>query len=345
MRAFQLIRHGSAKDVFKDVEVPKPILKKEEDVLIKVSAFGLNYADVMARKGLYRAAPPLPSILGYEVVGEIVEVKDQTNKSWVGKRVLAMTRFGGYAEYAKTNINGVVALPEDISDGTALALATQYCTAYFALCHEIKLYPNETVLIHAASGGVGTALTQLAKWKGCQVIGLTRSPEKVKYLKNNGVDMPIVTTQSDYKTEIESQSKKIKIAAIFNAVGGKTIKKDLTLLDTNGKLVFFGISDRSNQRKGLFFTLWQLFKIGKFHPVFLLMKSQGIIGLNLLSIADEKPEKLKFVLNELLKLAQQKKINPVAEHKFAWHELPEAHDGFEKGKYTGKIFIDLNGVS
>ena len=157
--------------------------------------------------------------------------------------------------------------------------------------------------------------------------------------------MPIVTTQSDYKTEIESQSKKIKIAAIFNAVGGKTIKKDLTLLDTNGKLVFFGISDRSNQRKGLFFTLWQLFKIGKFHPVFLLMKSQGIIGLNLLSIADEKPEKLKFVLNELLKLAQQKKINPVAEHKFAWHELPEAHDGFEKGKYTGKIFIDLNGVS
>ena len=345
MRAFQLIRHGSAKDVFKDVEVPKPILKKEEDVLIKVSAFGLNYADVMARKGLYRAAPPLPSILGYEVVGEIVEVKDQTNKSWIGKRVLAMTRFGGYAEYAKTNINGVVALAEDISDGTALALATQYCTAYFALCHEIKLYPNETVLIHAASGGVGTALTQLAKWKGCHVIGLTRSPEKVKYLKNNGVDMPIVTTQSDYKTEIESQSKKIKIAAIFNAVGGKTIKKDLTLLDTNGKLVFFGISDRSNQRKGLFFTLWQLFKIGKFHPVFLLMKSQGIIGLNLLSIADEKPEKLKFVLNELLKLAQQKKINPVAEHKFAWHELPEAHDGFEKGKYTGKIFIDLNGVS
>lgn len=345
MRAFQLIRHGSAKDVFKDVEVPKPILKKEEDVLIKVTAFGLNYADVMARKGLYRSAPALPSILGYEVVGEILEVKDQTNKSWIGKRVLAMTRFGGYAEYAKTTINGVVALPEDISDGTALALATQYCTAYFALCHEIKLYPNETVLIHAASGGVGTALTQLAKWKGCQVIGLTRSPEKVKYLKNNGVDMPIVTTQSDYKTEIESQSKKIKIAAVFNAVGGKTIKKDLTLLDTNGKLVFFGISDRSNQRKGLFFTLWQLFKIGKFHPVFLLMKSQGIIGLNLLSIADEKPEKLKFVLNELLKLAQQKKINPVAEHKFAWHELPEVHDGFEKGKYTGKIFIDLNGVS
>ncbi len=95
MRAFQLIRHGSAKDVFKDVEVPKPTLKKEQDVLIKVTAFGLNYADVMARKGLYRAAPALPSILGYEVVGEIVEVKDQTNKSWIGKRVLAMTRFGG----------------------------------------------------------------------------------------------------------------------------------------------------------------------------------------------------------------------------------------------------------
>ena len=205
MKAFQLVKYGApSSSVFKEVEVEKPTLLKDDELLVKVHAFGLNYADVMARKGLYKAAPALPCVLGYEVIGEIVAVKNTKNNEWMGKRVLAMTRFGGYAEYAKTVINGIVEIPKEISNGAALALATQYCTAYFALCHEIKLYPSETVLIHAASGGVGTALTQLAKWKGCKVIGLTRSPKKVDYLIKNGVDLPIVTTEKDYKSEVEN---------------------------------------------------------------------------------------------------------------------------------------------
>ncbi len=346
MKAFQLTKYGGPSSlVFDEVELEKPTLLKDDELLVKVHAFGLNYADVMARKGLYRAAPPLPCILGYEVVGEVVEVKSTKNQKWIGKRVLAMTRFGGYAQYAKTVINGIVEIPQEISNGSALSLATQYCTAYFALCHEINLYPGETVLIHAASGGVGTALTQLAKWKGCNVIGLTRSPIKVEYLKQNGVDLPLITTEIDYKKEIENHPKYSKVSAAFNAVGGATVKKDLSILDTNGKLVFYGISDRSNHRKGVLFTLFQLFKIGKFHPVFLLMKSQGVIGLNLLSIADQKPEKMKSVLLELVELAKQKQITPVADFKFTWKDLPKAHDGFEKGKYTGKIYIELDGFS
>ena len=346
MKAFQLVKYGApSSSVFKEVDVEKPTLSKDNELLVKVHAFGLNYADVMARKGLYKAAPPLPCVLGYEVIGEIVSVKNTKNKKWIGKRVLAMTRFGGYAEYAKTVINGIVEIPKEISNGAALALATQYCTAYFALCHEIKLYPGETVLIHAASGGVGTALTQLAKWKGCKVIGLTRSAKKVDYLTKNGVDLPIVTTETDYKSEVNNYPEYNKVSAAFNAVGGTTVKKDLSILDINGKLVFYGISDRSKKRKGMFFTLFQFFKIGKFHPVFLLMKSQGVIGLNLLSIADQKPEKLQYVLKELVKLAKQKYITPVADYKFDWKNLPEAHDGFEKGKFTGKIYIQLDGFN
>ena len=232
MKAFQLVKYGTpSSSVFKEVDVEKPTLLKDNELLVKVHAFGLNYADVMARKGLYKAAPPLPCILGYEVIGEIVAVKNTKNNEWMGKRVLAMTRFGGYAEYAKTVINGVVEIPKEISNGAALALATQYCTAYFALCHEIKLYPGETVLIHAASGGVGTALTQLAKWKGCKVIGLTRSPKKVDYLTKNGVDLPIVTTETDYKSEVNNYPEYKKVSAAFNAVGGTTVKKDLSIYE------------------------------------------------------------------------------------------------------------------
>ena len=133
MKAIQLIRYGSADKAFRSVEVPKPTLISEDDVLVKVHAFGLNFADVMARKGLYRAAPPIPAILGYEVVGEVVEVKNKNNESLIGKRVLALTRFGGYAEYACTNISGLVEIPAQISNGEALALATQYCTAFLAV--------------------------------------------------------------------------------------------------------------------------------------------------------------------------------------------------------------------
>ena len=223
MKAFQLVKYGASSSlVFNEVDLEKPTLSNDDELLVKVHAFGLNYADVMARKGLYKSAPPLPCVLWYEVIGEIVAVKNTKNQDWIGKRVLAMTRFGGYAEYAKTKIKGIIEIPKEISNGAALALATQYCTAYFALCHEIKLYPGETVLIHAASGGVGTALTQLAKWKGCKVIGLTRSPKKVDYLKNNGVDLPIVTTETDYKSAVDNHPDYDKVSAASNAVGGST---------------------------------------------------------------------------------------------------------------------------
>ncbi len=342
MKAFQLVDYGTVKTAFKEVDIPLPNLLDAEDVLIKVHAFGLNYADVMARKGLYRATPPLPCVLGYEVVGEVIKIKDSKYAYLIGKRVIALTRFGGYAEYAKSTVKGVVEIPDSITNGSALALATQYCTAHFALCQEMNLFPNDVVLIHAASGGVGTALTQLAKLQGCKVIGLTRSPKKVEYLKNNGVDFPIVTTQEDYFSLIKRHPEFSNPTAIFNAVGGKTVKKDIRLLGPGGKFLFFGISDRGTQRKGLLFTILQLMKIGKIHPAILLLKSKSIIGLNLLLIADEKPERVQHSLKEVLALAVENKVQPNAEHAFSWGDLPVAHDGFEKGLYTGKIFIDLN---
>ncbi len=124
MKAIHLVSCGSAKQAFKEANVDIPILIDNEDVLIKVHAFGLNFADIMARKGLYRATPPLPAILGYEVIGEVIKVHDQSHDYLVRKRVLSLTRFGGYAEYVKSNISTIKEVPSIISDGQALALAT-----------------------------------------------------------------------------------------------------------------------------------------------------------------------------------------------------------------------------
>ena len=342
MKAIQLIKYGSSFNAFKTSEIPTPLLSEKEEVLIKVNAFGLNFADVMARKGLYRAAPDLPAVLGYEIVGKVIKVNDPENEYLIGKRVLCLTRFGGYAEFVKSKKSIIKIIPLSLSDGQALALATQYCTAFLAISSCINLNPLDTILIHSASGGVGSAITQLAKHKNLKVIGLTRSPHKVDYLKQNGVDLPIVTTENDYLSLLKSKSNYANVRAVFNSVGGKTMKKDIKLLDVTGQIVFFGISDRINQKKGFLNTLIQLLKIGKIHPAKLLLNSQTISGLNLLAIADKNPQQLINALEELISLFEENKISPSLGNQFLWNELSSAHEKFEKGELTGKVFVKVD---
>ena len=340
MKAIQLIKYGDAHTAFQTNEVPIPSLKSRDSILIKVQAFGINFADVMARKGLYRAAPNLPAILGYEVVGIIEKVNANSNEHLIGKRVLAMTRFGGYAEYSVASIKGIIEIHDQVSNGHALALATQYCTAHLAI-KKTSLTNNDFVLIHSASGGVGTALTQLAKLINCQIIGLTGTSSKTSYLKKNGVDFPINHINNNYSKEVLNIIKNQKISAIFNSVGGHTFKKDLELLDSDGHLVFFGISDRTHSRKGILNTLFQLMKIGKIHPAKLILNSQSINGLNLLEIADKKPEQIQNSLKELISLYMENKINPVAENEFNWDQISNAHYGLENSKFIGKVYINV----
>ena len=219
MKAIQLIKYGDAHTAFQTNEVPIPQLKSNDSILIKVQAFGINFADVMARKGLYRAAPNLPAILGYEVVGIVERVNSNSNEYLIGKRVLAMTRFGGYAEYSVASCKGIIEIQDQVPIGHALALATQYCTAHIAI-EKTSLNNNDFVLIHSASGGVGTALTQLAKLKKCQIIGLTTTSSKISYLKKNGVNFPIYHENNNYIKKIMDVIKSQKISAIFNSVGG-----------------------------------------------------------------------------------------------------------------------------
>lgn len=340
MKAIHLVKYGEAKTAFKNSTVALPKLVDNDSVLIKVHGFGINFADVMARKGLYNAAPNLPAILGYEVVGVVEKVNNQKNNHLIGKRVVALTRFGGYAEYAISSTNGLTEINKDLPMGKALALATQYCTALLAMNKTGNL-ENEYILIHSASGGVGVALTQLSKLKNCKIIGLTRSPSKIPFLTKNGVDYPILNVDNNYQKKLSELLNTQKISAIFNSVGGSTFKEDLKLLDSGGHLVFFGISERINSKKGFLNTLFQMIKIGKIHPAKLILNSQSINGLNLLEIADKKPQHIQKALKELISLLDENKINPHATNEFGWNEIAEAHDGLEKSKFVGKVFINL----
>lgn len=319
------------KGVFKIEEVAQPTINSNQ-VLIKVEGFGLNFADVMARKGLYRETPSLPCILGYDVVGEVVEQGKEVSESLLGKRVVAMTRFGGYAEFAATDYRAVAEVPKEYPLAEALALATQYCTAYFCLHEKANVYKGDNVLIHAAAGGVGVALTQLAKLKGCKIYGTCGSDEKVEFALKNGVDVAINYRKSNYETEIKE-----RIHASFNAVGGNTLKKDLKLLGAGGTLTCFGAASRTDKTGGFFSNLNLLFSSGFFSPLFLMMRSKSIAGVNMLKLGDYRPNLFQNTLKEVVKLAVEGKIKPHSGGVFSVNDISKAHSLLENRFSIGKI--------
>jgi len=337
MKAAVLKSYGDAKKTFHIEEVPMPVISINE-VIIKVEAFGLNFADVMARRGLYNDAPPLPSILGYDVVGEVVEAVCEEGEKLLGKRVVAMTRFGGYAEFAKTDVSGVAVISNNLASVKASALATQYCTAYYGAMECINLFKGDRVLIHAAAGGVGTAITQLAKIQGCEVIGLTSKEAKMAYLKENGVDHPVNISKVDYIEHIKKISDN-KLDVIFNSVGGKSYKKDMSILDKGGKILLYGVADRLNNSKGILGTVNLLLKFGIMTPIQLMMSSQSIIGINMLRIADHKPKVLKRCLEKVVEMTENGILDPKEGGVFKIDDLGKAHAFLESRNSVGKIVV------
>jgi NADPH2:quinone reductase len=338
MKVIQLIRYGEAEEAFKITETEKPEISKEE-VLIKTETFGLNFADVMARRGLYKDAPPLPCVLGYEVVGRVVALGTNVTNLKEGQKVVAFTRFGGYAEYTKTKAAGVTVIPEELDNSSATALSTQYCTAYHAAYDMANIKNGETILIHVAAGGVGIALVQLAKLKGCIIIGTAGSEKKIKFLKDLGVDHTINYRENDFVDEIKKLPGNIKPDVIFDPVGGESFKKGKSILNYGGRIVTYGASDQLNRKKGLVSSLKLLFGFGFIHPVGLLMNSIGVLGVNMLRIADHKPEILKHALDEVVGMVERKEIRPYVGKEFKASEISEAHAFLENRKSIGKVVL------
>ena len=319
-------------------ELEEPVISADE-VLIKTETFGLNFADVMARRGLYKDAPPLPCVLGYEVVGRITAKGANVQDFQEGQKVVAFTRFGGYAEYAKTNANGATVIPDDMDNGVATALSTQYCTAYHAAYDMANIKEGEIILIHAAAGGVGIALLQLAKRKACKVIGTAGSEEKIQFLKNAGIDFAINYREVDFEVEIPKLLGKGKPDVIFDPIGGKSFKKSKNLLNYGGRIVTYGASDQLTRGKGMISGLKLLFGFGFMHPVSLLMKSTGVLGVNMLRIADHKPEVLRRALENVVGLASINEIKPFVGKEYKAEDIAEAHEFLESRKSIGKIAL------
>ncbi len=335
--AFVLIKNGASKDAFQLQEISLPELKNDE-VLIESEAFGLNYADVMARRGLYREAPPLPCVVGYEVVGIIIRTGSETSTDLIGKRVVAFTRFGGYAKHAITKCDAIVEIG-DTGASDALSIATQGVTAYYMAEYNSPIHKNDHVLIHAAAGGVGSLLIQLAKNRGAIVYAKVGNKDKIQHCIDLGADHVIDYSVDDYEQKTHNLLNGKTLDVSYNPVGGSSFKKDVRLLNKAGKIVLFGGSELSGSKWGVLSQLNFVRKMGFFTPIVLMMKSISIIGVNMLKVADNRPDVLQECLQGVFLDYKKGVIKPVSGGEFSSSEFTIAHDLLESGKSTGKLII------
>lgn len=338
MKAWVLHKNNTPENSFllEDKEIPKP---DTGQVLIKSEAFGLNFADVLARKGMYRDCPPLPAIIGYETVGQIAELGAGVNNFKVGDRVAALTRFGGYAEYALTDHRAAVLIPEDMDRGKALALTTQYGTAIYAAEEMVNLHKGDRVLIQSAAGGVGLALVQLAKRKGCIIYGTAGSDEKVNFIKEQGVDFPINYRKEDFYASIKKSLDKERLDVVFDAIGGKSLKKGFKLLGGGGRMVCYGGAGRTN-KKTIFGVIRFMWDSGIHSPIFLMMKSKSILGVYMLQVGDYRPHILQSCFQKAVEYYKSGQIDPYVGGIFSHTDLAAAHHLLESRQSMGKVVVE-----
>lgn len=341
MRSVQLKKFGSPKEAFviRKMEIPHP---ERHQVRIEVEAFGLNFADVLARKGLYPEVPPRPCTLGYEVVGRIDEVGAEVPSKYLGKRVLALTRFGGYSTSAITDYRALAELPEDYPAEKAMALGTQGTTAWTCFNERTRLRAGERVLVHAGAGGVGNILCQLALNRGCIVYATAGSEEKLEFLRKLGVQHPINYRDKDYYKVMKKLLGEYRLDATFNSIAGKTLRKDYRLLGAGGTLVLYGAASRVGKPSGMWSGLQLLFRTGFFSPLSLIMVSKSIVGVNILKISGRKPERTAEALKNIVAAAQSGEIVPTVGGVYPIGELNEAHLLLERRSTIGKLSVFWN---
>src|SRR4051795_9791588 len=246
MRAVVLTGTGGP-EVLRVQERPAPALAPGE-VRIAVRAAGINFADTMARLGLYPDAPKPPCVMGYEVAGTVESVGEGATEFSVGDRVVAGTRFGGQAELVTVPEGQVLPLPKRLSFEQGAAFPVNYGTAYAALIVMGSLREGDRVLIHAAAGGVGISATQIARNAGAEIFG-TASPGKHEEIRAQGVAHAIDYRGRDFESEVKRITDGEGVDLVLDALGPTSFRKDYRLLRPGGRLVMYGISEMSSNGK------------------------------------------------------------------------------------------------
>jgi NADPH:quinone reductase-like Zn-dependent oxidoreductase len=340
MKALVLVKHGTPDEALAVREWPDPVPGSGE-VLVDVRAAGLNFADVLARIGLYPDAPKPPCVMGYEVAGLVESVGPGVEDFEPGARIVAATRFNGFAERAVAKASDVLALPETISFEQGAALPVVYGTAYWAAVLLANVREGETVLVHAAAGGVGIAATQILRDRGATVIG-TASASKQDAIRGQGVAHAIDYRTQDFEQEVKRITGGEGVDVVLDALG--EFKGSYACLRPGGRLVMYGASKLlTGDRRSVVNALRTLATMPRFNAVKLMNQNKSVMGINLLKLWDARGS-LADVTAPLRDLVERGVARPVVAETFPFSRAADAHRFIQDRKNVGKVVLVPDGV-
>lgn len=318
-----IISEFGGPEVLEMQEVDTPVIS-ENQVLIRVAATSVNYADVLTRRGLYHAAGKPPIIPGMDVAGIVDRVGSDVTKFTVGQRVIALPKGGSYAEYVAVDENLTYALPDNVDMIQAAACPLVAFTAYKLLADVGRLQPGESVLIHAASGGVGTAAIQLAKLLGARlVIGTVGSARKVPAALEAGADH-VLLIDEDFPGEVNRITNGRGVDIVLDSIAGSVTQRSLACLAMYGRLVIFGSASG---------------EVGQVATNELHASCRAVLGFSLGTTRNYRPELLQETAAKVLSYLSDGSLKLKVGKTFRLEEAAAAHALMESRMHTGKIVL------
>lgn len=320
MKAVRISEHGGPEAMhYEDVDQPQPAAT---EVLIKVEAAGINFIDTYQRSGLYKI--PLPATLGLEASGTVEAVGTEVSRFKSGDRVAYTNVLGAYAEYAAVDQDKLVAIPDGVSFNEGAAAMLQGCTAHYLSQSTYPIKNGDSCLIHAAAGGVGLLLIQMAKNAGAFVIGTVSTEEKAELARQAGADEVILYSQSDFETEVKRITDGAGVNVVYDSVGKSTFDKSIDCLQRFGYMVLYGNASGP---------------VTEFNPATLGPKGSLFLTRPTLFDYTADRESLEWRSGDVFKWIGEGKLKLRLEHFFALAEAREAHQALEGRKTTGKIIL------
>jgi len=320
MKAIQVSKHGGPEVLaLVDVPAPKP---KPNEVVVKVAAAGVNFIDVYFREGRYPNQPPFT--LGQEAAGAVSELGSEV-KAWkVGDRVAYVGALGSYAEYTTVAADRLVRVPDGITDQQAAAAMLQGMTAHYLVHSTYPLEKGETALIHAAAGGMGQLLVQMAKMLGARVIGTTSTEEKARLAREAGADDVILYTQQDFEQETKRLTDGKGVHVVYDGVGKTTFEKGLNVLRPRGYMVLFGGASGA---------------VPPVDPIVLMQKGSLFLTrptlVNYIAAREELEQRSSDVFGWILSGKLKLRVGQV----YPFRDVAQAHRDLESRKSTGKLLL------
>lgn len=334
-QVYRMPKAGSIKSLKRVTEVLAQPLPDE--VCVKVKAIGLNFADIFAMQGLYKATPKGSFIPGLEFSGEIIAV-GETVKDWkVGDRVMGATKFGGYVSHVNIHFRYIIPLPANWSYEEGAGFLVQGLTAYYALTELGNLQKGMTVLIHSAAGGVGILANRICKKFGAYTIGTVGANNKVRYLQEEEVYDDVIVRDKQFDKKLATSLNGRPLNLVMECIGGTVLKQSWEAMAPMGRMVAYGSASFTSHSAAPNYLklIWKYLKRPKIDPLRLPSQNKSLLGFNLIFLY-EQTELMHQMLNGLMAL----ELRPQhIGHVYPFEEMHTAIHLFQSGKTVGKVIV------